>query len=105
QRGDDSGKDDAEPDCNPCTQNHSPDALPVWQSTAGHCNNNRVVAGQQDVDPHDLGEGDPELGVPDVAPTAADHRPPTSWIYYLKHRTHLRFLPLRLVQPVPRQAA
>src|SRR5713226_8836866 len=57
----------------------------MGQSAASHGDDDGVVAGQQDVDPHDLEEGDPECGLAHLAPAARDHSEPRRRIRYLSH--------------------
>ncbi len=45
------------------TEDHAPHALLRFQTAAGQCDHQRVVAGQQNVDPDDLADGYPECGL------------------------------------------
>jgi hypothetical protein len=58
-------EDDAEDDCRQGAEDDSPALLMLGQRAAGEGDDNGVVAAQQDIDPDDLEQGDPELGVED----------------------------------------
>ncbi len=60
QADDDAGEDDAQNNGGAGAEDHAPQALPRRQSTAGERDHQRVVAGEQDVDPDDLADGDPK---------------------------------------------
>ena len=60
QRHDDAGEDDAQQNGDAGAQDHAPEPLARLQPTACHRDDQRVVARQQHVDPHDLAERDPE---------------------------------------------
>ena len=56
------------------TENHAPEPLPWLEAAAGHGDDQRIVAGQQDVDPDDLGQVHPELGVGDLGAELREER-------------------------------
>ena len=84
QRCDHAGEDDAQQDRDAGAQYHAPEPLPAWQAAAGHGNDHGVVAREQNVDPHDLDEGNPEQGAAHVIPAAAHHGEPRGRIQYLR---------------------
>src|SRR5262249_38736803 len=69
-------------------QDHAPQALAMGQPAARHRDDDRIVAGQQDVDPHDLEQRDPKRGLAHLAPAARDHGEPRGRIHHLCDRTH-----------------
>ena len=60
QRRDDAGERDQEDHGDAGADHHAPQAVAPMQATAGHGNDERVVAGQQHVDPDDLADRKPE---------------------------------------------
>ena len=60
QRRNDARKDDAEDDRGRRAKDHAPETLLRRQPTTGKRNHQRVVAGQQNIDPDDLADGEPE---------------------------------------------
>src|SRR5262249_19211908 len=67
----------------------------------------RVVAGQQDIDPHDLEQSHPKRGLAHLAPAARDHAEPPGRLHHFCDRTHSMSLSLsraradRLDGPLP----
>ena len=60
QRHDDAGERDQEHHGDAGADRHAPQAMPAVQAAAGHRDDERVVAGQQHVDPDDLANRKPE---------------------------------------------
>ncbi len=88
QRRDEHREDDAQQHRHAGAQHHAPHPLTVGQSAARHRDDHRVIAREQDVDPHDLEERDPELGLAHLVPAARDHADPAGRIQRVFHRTH-----------------
>src|SRR5579872_109439 len=76
QRGHDAREDDQEHHGDAGTDDHAPEPVPAVQAATGHRNYQRIVAGQQDVDPDDLANRQPESGrlyaCPDLRKKSAD---------------------------------
>ena len=60
QARDDAGEDDAQQHGGAGAEDHAPQPMPRLQPAAGQRDHQRVVAGQQDVDPDDLADRNPE---------------------------------------------
>src|SRR5262245_25817119 len=57
---DEQGEDDAQDHRRDGAKDDAPAALPLGERATGKRDDQRIVAAQQDIDPNDLGEGDPE---------------------------------------------
>ena len=60
QGHDDAGEHDQQDHRDPGADHHAPQSLPPMKSAAGHRDDQRIVAGQQHVDPDDLANRQPE---------------------------------------------
>jgi len=84
QRRDDAGKHDQQHHRDAGTDHHAPQPLPRLQTAAGHRDDQRIVAGQQHVDPDDLADREPERRLLQVGLKLRKHRGETGGIQDLR---------------------
>ena len=88
QRHDDAGERDQEHHGDAGADRHAPQAMPAVQAAAGHRDDERVVAGQQHVDPDDLANRKPERRPLNVGVKLREERADIGGIGDLQQQIH-----------------
>ena len=102
QRCDDAGECDQQYHSDAGADHHAPQAMPAVQAAAGHCDDKRIVAGQQHVDPDDLADGEPECRSLHVALKLGEERADIGGISDLQQQIQ-RFAPRPCPNPPGRR--
>jgi hypothetical protein len=93
QRRDDASEDDAQDHGGAGAEDHAPQALTRLQPATGQRDHQRIVAGEQNIDPDDLTDGDPEGRLMQIALKFGDNRSDGCRVENVQHPIQSPFLP------------